>query len=812
MDHEHQYVSVQDDAYEEIDVIQTEVSIEDMPGRGRIFEKIITFFSLGFLIFLPLFILPFSDIVIEYGKSIFLAFGVLLLSAFLVLSWLKTKTVTLSRNLALRVLPILPFWYFVCALFSGSFGQSFFGSGESGTALMVLVFTLLAFVVSLSFDTQQKALRAFIAIFLSGAFVLFFQFIHLLIPGITSLGGVLPDKVSNLVGSWTDFGIYSGLLMILSLVAVAVFSEARARFMWFVYTVFGFAFFFHLAAIYSGSWVLIAIISSSVAIWSFLSERKEKGADAVHSSKTPLFMSTGVAIVSLILIFTQSFVNVKLFELFQIPPNTEVRPSWVGTFEIAKDSVVSNGKNAILGVGPNRFFIQWNKFHPVGVNESPWWSVDFNTGVGFIPSSPVTVGVVGFLFWIIFLAVFFFAGIWTLKKHFSKMEIFSKYLALSTFLGASFLWVVMFVNATGNVVTALAFILTGLFVAVLSNEGISSTRHIAYTKDSRLGITPIVLLLVVLGLIVALSYGIISRTRSVLAYRQAVMASLSGNLDTAETQMNRALKFAKTDNYYRSYSVLSTYRSQQILQRSDLTPDDIRLQWSAMFRSSVENAKNATLVDPLNYTNWVALGNTYAGLVPLKLEGVSKDAYDNAKVNYEKAKMLAPKNPGVPFVLAQLNISAGNQEEALANLKDTLALKGNYVEALAVFAQIEVDSGNASEALPYLEKAVQIEPSNSVILFQLGFVRFKMGDWKGAVSVLENAVAITPSYSNAKYFLGLSYSKLGRVSEAIKQFEDVKTMNPDREDITAILKNLKNGLPPLTPSSSTVGPKLDAEE
>ena len=76
-----------------------------------------------------------------------------------------------------------------------------------------------------------------------------------------------------------------------------------------------------------------------------------------------------------------------------------------------------------------------------------------------------------------------------------------------------------------------------------------------------------------------------------------------------------------------------------------------------------------------------------------------------------------------------------------------------------------------------------------------------------AAKDLEKALSIVPNYANVQYFLGLSYSKLGRVNDAIKLFEDLKRTNPENQEVSLILENLRSGVDPFVGAQ----PPIDSE-
>ena len=91
----------------------------------------------------------------------------------------------------------------------------------------------------------------------------------------------------------------------------------------------------------------------------------------------------------------------SVFNISQV----EARPSWTTTLSIAGGTYKSS---PIFGSGPNTFPEQWWAFRPDAVNATPFWNVNFESGVGMIPTSFVTTGMLGALAWGTFFLLFLY--------------------------------------------------------------------------------------------------------------------------------------------------------------------------------------------------------------------------------------------------------------------------------------------------------------------------------------------------------------------------------------------------------------------
>ncbi len=767
-------------------------------------EKVIVTILLGLVFLMPIFFLPSSGISSAFSKNILL-FAIVVSALTLTFAlWLKRGTITFPKNPIFAAVFFLASVSVFSSFLSGSFSNSFFGLGwEITTSLALLELCLLLFLFAIFFRTKERLFYAFVALVISSLIVFLFQISQFIFPNLTDFAWFSANKTANLIGSWIDFGIFSGIITVLSLVTLEklphIGKGARGMLYFFLIT----ALFFHSMVFYSSSWAILGVIALVISAMNFVGRTNRTSAENVLIIKKRILSpSFFVVILSFFLIFAGQSVNVKLFELFNMPPIQDVKPSWSGTYHVSrglfadKSSILN--KEVFFGVGPNRFFIPWQKYRPKEVNYTPWWSVDFNEGVGTIPSALISSGIFGFLAWISFLFLFFFGGLRALRKGLKKTSAFVQYAAAASFVAALYCWVVIFLNTVGAVPFTFAFVFTGLFLGALSAGGVPQVRDYHYSQNPKIGFVLAGVLLLLIGVSLFLGYHIIERTRSFFAYRDARLSRDIGDLEKAGTEFKKAVLLAPNDAYYRSFSDFNSYWIEQLILRTDISPDEIRSQFKANFQTSIENANHAIVLDSANYQNWLALGNAYATLVPLGIKNISDQSYTQAKIAYEQAAILSPFNPQIPYLLTKLALSKNQPDEARNYAKRVLDLKNDYTDASILLSLTEESQGRLNEALAIMERASVTNSSDPAIIFRLGYLRYKNGNYGEAVTTLEKAVKAVPDYANAKYFLGLSYFEFGRIGDAVKEFTDIEGLNPGRADIAQIISNLQGGYAPLS--------------
>jgi len=508
-------------------------------------------------------------------------------------------------------------------------------------------------------------------------------------------------------------------------------------------------------------------------------------------------VAIAVLVVSIAFIIAGSSIGGYVSSVFNIS-QIEARPSWQSTIDITKKAY---SENLLFGSGPNTFGSQWTAFKPQSINNTLFWNVDFNSGVGLIPTSFTTTGLVGGLAWLAFFILFIYSGYKNLVTA-AIEDRASYYLSLSLFLGAIYLWVFTVIYIPNVVIVTLAFLLTGMYIASLRHRSASPIeKEINFASNPRIGFIS-VLMLTVLLLVSAVSlYMVGGQYASAVSFQSAlVSANIGGNIDEAERKVKRAIKLGNNDRYYRLAAEINLTRINQILSDQDKSVEKKKSEFQTILGSAISNVQKAIEIDRENYQNWTMFGRVYGSVVSLGVEG----AYESAKRSYDEALKLNPHNPEIFLTLARLELARDNNniDGAKEFIWKSIEKKNNYTEAIFLLSQLEIQIGNIDNAIQSVEAATIIEPNNPAFFFQLGLLQSNAGNSEKAILALERAIALNAQYSNARYFLGLNYFKTGRTEDAIGQFNVVSDLNPDNQDVKNILENLIAGNDPFTASGT----------
>lgn len=741
--------------------------------------------SLGFLI--PIFFIP--QAMLEVSKSVLISTLVAVAFFLWLIARMKDGKFVFPKSLLLLSGLLLPVAFFASGIFSEVSRVSLLGLGyETGTFAVILILFLLMFLASVFFQQQTRIFYLYSTLLVSFVIMFLFQ------AGVITLASFsfLPAKFlsaipANLIGKWTDLAAFFGLILILSLIAVELIALRKAL-KTLLLVVIALSLVTLIFINFSLLWIIVGFLSLVISVYalSFSPENTKEG-KVQFTRKFPV-VSFGVLLLSLLFVLGSGMVNDLRSRFIPINVSTEtIRPSWQGTFDVAKNAL---RKDPVLGVGPNRFSSAWLSYKPEGVNQSTLWNVDFDAGVGLIPTFAVTTGVVGMIAWLLFFGLLLYRGFTAVLS--LAVGRVSHYLLFSSFLGAVYLWIISLFYVPNVAIFSLAFLMTGVFIAALAETGISKNYDFSFLNDPRTGFVSVLALVLFIIGTVAGGYVLFQKFLSVVFFQNGLRSSQEGNIDNTLLSISRAASFSEYDVYYRNLSAINIARLNSILSQKGVSQDTIKAQFQSESRFAITNALRARDLDPTNYQNWVALGNAYETLAPFGVQ----DAHEEAKKALDMAISLNPKSPSLLLVRARIDLEK-DKESAKTYIAKALALKSDYTDAIFTLSQIQADEGNLGSAIASVEVASVISPNDVGVFFQLGFLRYKNKDWQGAISAFERAIELSPSYSNARYFLGLSYDKAGRTRDAIDQFQNIQTLNPDNSEVRSILSNLRAGRDPL---------------
>lgn len=700
---------------------------------------------------------------------------------------LKTGYIKISWGFGSLLAFLLALIYLAAAFFSPSFRASFLGAtGGAMVGIQVGFLALMGILLAHQAISRTKIVLSIIALWSSFLIIFLYHFARFILGADFLSFGQFLTQTATPLGKWHELALFAALSGITALAlseskVFARWGKAMSRVVVVLSFLILFVVDFDLAWILFGVFALIFFVRGFISQGYQASKESDGGGVNVAIPTIPLV----VFLIALAGLFVGNFLSLSVAERVGIG-YVEVRPSWNATWDINSDVLRSS---PLLGLGPDRFKDAWRLHKPEAINETIFWNVDYRTGFGVIPSSPTTIGILGFIAWSLF-GLWILYGLW--KELVSRDDGVVSRLSLALASGTLFLWLTSFFYAPSITLLALLFVFAGLFQSTLIIRGRGKVHHIQFLTTSGKALVGVTVLLILILLSLGLGYLESQRLAAKKSFGDALVALNQDDIEGSFASLSKALSYGESDIYYRLMTGLVIRDLERTIaeEGQDLSPE--------AFQASVSNALGlagrALDFDRSNYDNWVLVGGLYEYLANFGIDG----AVEASASSYEEARSLNPATPAIDLSLARLSIIEENRARAEELILKSLEKKSNYTQALVLLSEIELATGDRDAAVRTMTRAALSSPDDPNVFFGLGALLFELERYPESIQALERAVIANPVFSNAKYLLGLAYYEVGRLNDAVDQFRDLETLNPENELVEQILSNLISGRAPFS--------------
>lgn len=742
----------------------------------------------------PLFIIPAAWAGVGQAK-ILLA---VVLVALALIAWLAARflegVILIPRNLMVLAAALLPLAYLVSAIASKAPLESYVSGagGQDTVAAVAILFSILVLFGCVFSANARDATRPLFALLIGGGAVIVFQALRLFIPSWLSLGGAMAGSASSVFGSWHDLGELAALLIFLASIlwSSPLFTRgAHQRFIpVFMFALSVLSFMLLIVIDMPDVWYGLGVFMLIVALYQWWSARMREwrsNTDALWRAA----ISIVIGLLALLSGFGSGFIYNHLPKTLQIA-QLEVRPSWQGTFAVG-EKVFGGEGGLIFGSGPNTFPRAWGLFKPAGVNETNFWNVDFQTGVGLVPTSFVTSGILGALAWLLLLFALL-GRAWRFVR--SERAASVRVLHSALVGGALFLAAYHVLYAPGVAVSIVLFLLMGLMVALGEGGSLPAqaggVRMIPlpfYLRSWR-GALSIASAVLASALIITAGTSVARAIVSDLFVgKSASDYQRGGTLAHSLALIQEALVvYPDNDTAHRASVELGILQMQQLMAAGDKT-NTADLQ--ATLSRTIQEGLKAVSINSGDYQNWLTLGTLYQSLGGAGVSG----AYQNALTAYQKAAIANPTNPLPLLGEAQIAMAQNDATSSISYLNAALLLKPNLAVAYFLRSQVEARRSSFNDAIQDAKMAVSLAQQDPLGWYNLGAIFYVSGDYRSASLALRQALSLNNNYANALFVLSFAFDKLGDRPDAIAAMQQVVKLNPTDQTALRALANLQAG-------------------
>lgn len=732
----------------------------------------------------PLLFIPSTLVPIGYSKVLLVLLGVVAALVFQSLAILRSGTITLRLPLPLLALVAVVCVMLTSALLSGDIRDSLVGNTFGIQTVSFVALLLLITVSGLMLKNSKTAILRFYLLFLVSSIILGLFHVFRFVVGAETLSlGIFTGTTSTPLGGWNDLALYFGAVLLMSLVAIEHLPLNKiARICLAIVVILSLVV---LAVVnFVFVWVILGIVSLVVLMYSLTKHRfagNQLSFDEAQTGPvTSIILSTVVFVASALFVIGGSTFGPIISNATGVN-YMEVRPSVTATFDVARQAL---DESAILGIGPNKFIDAWRLYKDQSINETIFWNTNFEAGNGYLTTSLVTGGVIGFFAWILFLLLLIWSGMRLLFRN-SLRDIFWSFVAVSSFVTAIYLWGMSVVYVPSAATLILAATLTGIFLAsyVAMTPGNEWTLSVMNNRSFGF-ILILASMLIIFGSIGSL-YFVSQHYLALHKFNQTLNSVEPGdNIDEIMTAIAESYQLSANDSFAIQ---LANYNLSQInvLLNSESSDEAAELFQNAA-ANGINAAQTAIDSDRSEPLNWVVLGQIYSALTAAGVEG----AYDRANESFAEAQKLDPLNPSVVLLSAQAAARGSDSDRSRQLAEQAIGMKSNYVDAFLFLTELDIAEGNVEDAIRRTKSVISLEPNNPARRYQLGILQSANQNTVEAVAAFENAIALDTNFSNARYFLALSYAELGRPEDARVQLEKVLELNPGNELVIELINQL----------------------
>lgn len=698
------------------------VEVQDEPGQKKqvatpfpkksIYELVILWTITISVLLLPIFVVPFFQVNLFYAKFGLITVTVLIAAITATIQVLNDKQIERYSVLNYALIFILPIAYIVSSMFSSPRGISLMGNGaDIDTAYFYFLGSVLMCLISRVFRSKHTIFLLTLGLVFVSFIVSLFHIIRFVFgPEMLSLG-IFTSITSNTIGGLNELSVYAGLSVLLTILALELASIQKSiRIFLYIGLVFSICLLgvtnFNLQNNIFGLGIGISL-SAIVAFFALVLFIHKKVAGV--KNKLPV-VSFSILLITLALTIAIAPISSSLFPRIGITQDDvlDVRVSPLASLTVAVDTYKDGIKDAIVGVGPNKFFIAWGNHKPVvpqnSVNTTPFWSVDFNVASGVVPTSFVTVGILGLLAWVFFFLLLGFYIVKLLKKVAEPdKDPAAVFVAWVVSTGSIYLWLVAILFTPGSTILFLAFIFTGLLLATLVREGIVSTKIAQWDVTTYWkGFSITFAMIVLIALFMYIGYVWQQRVYAAVQIQEAARTLQVDSTKVTEAEM-LALKAVNTyfnPSDLRLVSQIALLRpvkliseSQGAIPKDRLTQEivnDISLSINAARRAAIDRGASP------DYRDWLQLGKAYEAATFLGATSTVSLAVES----YAQAERLNPTSPIAPYLIGRLYTFARVFDIAEIKLKRAIELKPDYAEAVSLLNSIaDLSKGQRNPAV-----------------------------------------------------------------------------------------------------------------
>jgi tetratricopeptide (TPR) repeat protein len=166
--------------------------------------------------------------------------------------------------------------------------------------------------------------------------------------------------------------------------------------------------------------------------------------------------------------------------------------------------------------------------------------------------------------------------------------------------------------------------------------------------------------------------------------------------------------------------------------------------------------------------------------------------YAPARQDFEMAKQIAPKDPGVYNSLAFLALEENKQEEALAAFDQALQVDPVNFAALNGFLTLHVRNNRIDQAQGKIDQLLASNPNSPTLHYFKAHVFRVQNNIQAAEAEFRKSLELDPNYIQSYSALGEMFIGLKQEDRAIAEYQKILSLRPDNAAIYTMIGILED--------------------
>src|SRR4051794_38362298 len=154
-------------------------------------------------------------------------------------------------------------------------------------------------------------------------------------------------------------------------------------------------------------------------------------------------------------------------------------------------------------------------------------------------------------------------------------------------------------------------------------------------------------------------------------------------------------------------------------------------------------------------------------------------SYDSEMALWKEVLQHQPNNIVAHNNVGLILTNAGRLQEAIEELRATLAIKPNYTYGLNNLGKALLEANQLPEATETLESAVRLDPEFFQARNNLGIALVRAGRPQEAIEQLQQAQRLNPGNNEVRVNLGNAFLNAGRLKDSNHEYEAVLATDPN---------------------------------